>query len=80
MSSDHKLQERVSALTDNKPLPALYSSTDVRPLKMEDFRFAHEQVGSLGSELFIYFLGCEGNEGLAGFLNLDNYRVLAFMS
>lgn len=59
MSSVHKLQERVSALTDNKPLPALYSSTDVRSLKMDDFRFAHEQVRFRGSELFIYFLGCD---------------------
>lgn len=43
----HKLQERITALTEDKPVPALYSSTDVRPLKMEDFRFAHEQVGLL---------------------------------
>lgn len=48
---DKEKKERVSALTDNKPLPALYSSTDVRSLKMDDFRFAHEQVcASVSSE------------------------------
>ncbi|XP_022992485.1 uncharacterized protein LOC111488805 [Cucurbita maxima] len=48
---DKEKKERISALTDNKPIPALYSSTDVRPLKMEDFRFAHEQVcASVSSE------------------------------
>ncbi|GAV73866.1 AAA domain-containing protein [Cephalotus follicularis] len=44
-------KERAFALAENKPLPGLYSSTDVRPLKMEDFKFAHEQVcASVSSE------------------------------
>ncbi|KDP28140.1 hypothetical protein JCGZ_13911 [Jatropha curcas] len=44
-------KERTSALVENKPLPALYSSSDVRPLRMEDFRYAHEQVcASVSSE------------------------------
>jgi hypothetical protein len=40
-------QERTSALAENKPLPGLCSSADIRPLKMEDFKYAHEQVCSL---------------------------------
>ncbi len=40
----HIFQEKNVALAENKPLPALYSSVDVRPLKKEDFKFAHEQV------------------------------------
>ncbi|KAK7392330.1 hypothetical protein VNO78_20764 [Psophocarpus tetragonolobus] len=44
-------KERSSALADNKPLPELSSSSDIRPLKMEDFRYAHEQVcASVSSE------------------------------
>jgi SpoVK/Ycf46/Vps4 family AAA+-type ATPase len=37
-------KERTSALAENKPLPGLCSSADIRPLKMEDFKYAHEQV------------------------------------
>jgi hypothetical protein len=37
-------QERSLALAENKPEPELCSSADIRPLKMEDFRYAHEQV------------------------------------
>ncbi|CAL0300545.1 unnamed protein product [Lupinus luteus] len=37
-------KERNSALAENKPLPVLCSSADIRPMKMEDFRYAHEQV------------------------------------
>ncbi|RZB85277.1 Protein MSP1 isoform A [Glycine soja] len=36
-------KERSLALTENQPLPQLCSSTDIRPLKMEDFIYAHEQ-------------------------------------
>ncbi|OIW12711.1 hypothetical protein TanjilG_24644 [Lupinus angustifolius] len=44
-------KERNSALAENKPLPVLHSSVDIRPLKMEDFRYAHEQVcASVSSE------------------------------
>ncbi|KAJ9187765.1 hypothetical protein P3X46_003186 [Hevea brasiliensis] len=44
-------KERALALADNRPLPTLYSSSDVRPLKMEDFKYAHEQVcASVSSE------------------------------
>ncbi|GLT42470.1 hypothetical protein SLA2020_164670 [Shorea laevis] len=44
-------KERAAALSENRPLPSLHSSTDVRPLKMDDFRFAHEQVcASVSSE------------------------------
>ncbi|XP_057425216.1 uncharacterized protein LOC130718616 [Lotus japonicus] len=39
-------KERSLALAENKPLPGLCSSADIRALKMEDFRYAHEQVGA----------------------------------
>ncbi|OWM77989.1 hypothetical protein CDL15_Pgr018558 [Punica granatum] len=37
-------KERTLALADSRPVPSLYSSSDVRPLKMEDFKRAHDQV------------------------------------
>uniref|UniRef100_A0A7N0TS32 Uncharacterized protein n=1 Tax=Kalanchoe fedtschenkoi TaxID=63787 RepID=A0A7N0TS32_KALFE len=37
-------KEREVAQVENRPSPALYSSTDVRPLNMSDFKYAHEQV------------------------------------
>ncbi|XP_028804183.1 uncharacterized protein LOC114759219 isoform X2 [Neltuma alba] len=44
-------KERSLALAESRPLPPLYGSTDIRPLKMEDFRYAHEQVcASVSSE------------------------------
>ncbi|XAR61325.1 Adenosinetriphosphatase [Bertholletia excelsa] len=44
-------KEKALALAENRPLPALHSSADVRPLSMEDFRYAHEQVcASVSSE------------------------------
>ncbi|XP_061347251.1 uncharacterized protein LOC133292818 [Gastrolobium bilobum] len=44
-------EERSLALAESKPLPGLCSSADIRPLKMEDFRYAHEQVcASVSSE------------------------------
>ncbi|XP_065861315.1 uncharacterized protein [Euphorbia lathyris] len=44
-------KERSLALAEKRPLPALYNSSNVRPLKMEDFRYAHEQVcASVSSE------------------------------
>ncbi|CAK7348291.1 unnamed protein product [Dovyalis caffra] len=44
-------KEKALALAENSPLPTLYSSADIRPLKMEDFRYAHEQVcASVSSE------------------------------
>ncbi|XP_039013925.1 uncharacterized protein LOC120143759 isoform X2 [Hibiscus syriacus] len=44
-------KERALAVAENRPAPTLYSSTDVRPLKMDDFKYAHEQVcASVSSE------------------------------
>ncbi|KAG8663501.1 uncharacterized protein LOC110612481 isoform X4 [Manihot esculenta] len=44
-------KERILALAENRTLPPLYSSSDVRPLKLEDFKYAHEQVcASVSSE------------------------------
>ncbi|KAG5567716.1 hypothetical protein RHGRI_003047 [Rhododendron griersonianum] len=44
-------KEKALALADNRPLPALHSSTDVRSLNTEDFKYAHEQVcASVSSE------------------------------
>lgn len=34
----------MKALAENRPLPSLYSSADTRPLKMEDFKNAYDQV------------------------------------
>ncbi|XP_074352361.1 uncharacterized protein LOC141691529 [Apium graveolens] len=44
-------KERALALAAKKPLPALHSASDLRPLSMDDFKFAHEQVcASVSSE------------------------------
>lgn len=37
-------QEKAQALAENKALPKLYDSADIRPLNTEDFKSAHEQV------------------------------------
>ncbi|KAL8232797.1 hypothetical protein R6Q57_002575 [Mikania cordata] len=44
-------KEKALALAENKPLPALHSSADVRPLNLNDFKYAHDQVcASVSSE------------------------------
>ncbi|ESW27532.1 hypothetical protein PHAVU_003G210300 [Phaseolus vulgaris] len=44
-------KERVSALAEGQPAPALRSSGDIRSLNMEDFKYAHQQVcASVSSE------------------------------
>ncbi|CAA2971848.1 AAA+-type ATPase [Olea europaea subsp. europaea] len=44
-------KEKALALAENRPLPELHSSADIRPLSMDDFRYAHEQVcASVSSE------------------------------
>ncbi|ESW15837.1 hypothetical protein PHAVU_007G106400 [Phaseolus vulgaris] len=44
-------KEKTIALSENKPLPGLCGSSDIRPLRMDDFRYAHEQVcASVSSE------------------------------
>ncbi|KAG0476875.1 hypothetical protein HPP92_013716 [Vanilla planifolia] len=43
--------ERNQALADNTPPPPLYTSQDIRPLNMDDLKYAHEQVcASVSSE------------------------------
>ncbi|KFK30840.1 hypothetical protein AALP_AA6G032400, partial [Arabis alpina] len=37
-------KEKTAAQAENRPTPALYSCTDIRPLSMNDFKVAHEQV------------------------------------
>ncbi|XP_019098372.1 PREDICTED: uncharacterized protein LOC104760151 [Camelina sativa] len=37
-------KERSVAEAENRPMPKLYSSTDIRPLTMNDFKAAHDQV------------------------------------
>ncbi|XP_068664265.1 uncharacterized protein [Aristolochia californica] len=44
-------KERALALTENRSPPCLYGSVDVRPLNMDDLKYAHEQVcASVSSE------------------------------
>ncbi|KAG6508585.1 hypothetical protein ZIOFF_033959 [Zingiber officinale] len=44
-------KEKDVALAEGRPLPVLHSSDDVRALRMDDFRHAHEQVcASVSSE------------------------------
>ncbi|KAH0461753.1 hypothetical protein IEQ34_009328 [Dendrobium chrysotoxum] len=44
-------KERSVALAESRPVPPLYSSQDIRPLSMDDLRYAHEQVcASVSSE------------------------------
>ncbi|XP_020578958.1 uncharacterized protein LOC110023738 [Phalaenopsis equestris] len=37
-------KEQILAIAESRPLPPLYSSQDIRPLNMDDLRYAHEQV------------------------------------
>lgn len=37
-------QEQAAALAEGRPAPALRGSEDIRPLNMEDFKQAHQQV------------------------------------
>ncbi|KAI7751901.1 hypothetical protein M8C21_002628 [Ambrosia artemisiifolia] len=41
---DKEKKEKAMALAENRPLPSLHSSADVRPLSFDDFKNAHEQV------------------------------------
>ncbi|KAF5806997.1 putative adenosinetriphosphatase [Helianthus annuus] len=44
-------KERAAAIAEGKPAPPLNESSDIRPLNLEDFKFAHEQVcASVSSE------------------------------
>ncbi|GJY87870.1 putative adenosinetriphosphatase [Tanacetum coccineum] len=44
-------KDNALALAENRPLPALHSSADVRPLNLDDFKYAHDQVcASVSSE------------------------------
>ncbi|XP_020537579.1 uncharacterized protein LOC105640211 isoform X2 [Jatropha curcas] len=44
-------KERAAALAEGKPTPALSGSADIRPLNMDDFKYAHERVcASVSSE------------------------------
>lgn len=44
-------KEKALALAENRPIPELYSGTEVRPLNMKDFKYAQEQVcASFSSE------------------------------
>ncbi|KAF6161439.1 hypothetical protein GIB67_009318 [Kingdonia uniflora] len=44
-------KDKVVALAEGRPPPPLSVSTDIRPLNMDDFKFAHEQVcASVSSE------------------------------
>ncbi|KAL6177620.1 hypothetical protein ACLB2K_049145 [Fragaria x ananassa] len=44
-------KDRAAAIAEGKPVPALSSSGDVRPVNMDDFKYAHEQVcASVSSE------------------------------
>lgn len=37
-------QERAAAVAEGKPAPALSGCADIRPLNMDDFKYAHERV------------------------------------
>lgn len=34
----------ISAIAEGRPLPMPYGSGDIRPLNLEDFKYAHDQV------------------------------------
>jgi hypothetical protein len=41
------MQEKNVAKAEGRPEPALHGSEDVRPLSLDDFKSAHEQVGAI---------------------------------
>ncbi|XP_078159905.1 uncharacterized protein LOC144555446 isoform X1 [Carex rostrata] len=43
---EREKKERIKAEAENRPLPPLHGSCDVRSLSMADFKFAHEQVSA----------------------------------
>jgi len=44
------------ALSEGKPLPPLHCGEDARPLKMEDLKYAHEQVNLLVLESILAWM------------------------
>lgn len=46
-------QEQALAIEEGRPPPRLSGSADIRPLNMEDFRYAHEQVMKLFSSFVL---------------------------
>lgn len=44
LDGPHYLQEKNLAKAEGKPEPALYGSEHIRPLSIDDFKSAHEQV------------------------------------
>jgi hypothetical protein len=49
-----QLQERALAEAENRPPPPQCSSSDVRPLKFNDFKQAHEQVNIIATHVLYY--------------------------
>ncbi|KAK8925824.1 Katanin p60 ATPase-containing subunit A1 [Platanthera zijinensis] len=48
---EREKKERTEALREGKPLPLLHTGADIRPLNMDDLKYAHEQVcASVSSE------------------------------
>ncbi|KAJ8510629.1 hypothetical protein OPV22_001063 [Ensete ventricosum] len=41
---EKETKDRDAALSEGRPVPALHGSDDIRPLRMDDFEHAHEQV------------------------------------
>lgn len=56
------LQEGAAAIAEGKPAPALSESSDIRPLNLEDFKFAHEQVTRRIYEKYMIFIICRGDK------------------
>lgn len=51
-------QERTLALAEDRPVPLLYGSSDVRPVKLEDFKRAHDQVNLVPFSFSFFPLFC----------------------
>lgn len=70
-------QERTLALAENRSVPSLYTGSDVRPLKMEDFKRAHDQVNSIPLFSFVVtYFGCCSCYSRLFWWSLFRHRVL----
>lgn len=65
------------ALAESRPLPELHSSADIRPLSMDDFRYAHEQVCMfVCNRKFCYFCFCQCTRAVLGECNLCFFLLI----